>query len=74
MAGSERNVGPGQPPTPPAPRTKEGNSEDRGQDSRRHQGAGPELQQGGLDLGERDKGQSRMPVLPFLHPLNFLKL
>lgn len=25
MAGSERNVGPGQPPTPPAPRTREGN-------------------------------------------------
>lgn len=74
MAGSERNVGPGQPPTPPAPRTREGNSEDRGQDSGRHEGEGPELQQGGLDLGGRDKGQSRMFILPFLHPLNFLKL
>lgn len=66
MAGSERNVGPGQPPTPPVPRTREGNLGGTG--------VGPELQQGGLDLGGRDKGQSRMFIKPFLRPLNFLKL
>lgn len=74
MAGSERNVGPGLPPVPSGPRTRDGNpggtedktlggskAWDRGQNASRVVGGG------------WGKGQLRMPISSFLHPLNFLK-